>query len=202
MNTKNNLKGFTLVELLIVIGILAVLSTVVVLVLNPSQLFAQARDSQRISDLSSLNSAISFYLSTASTTVMDGNGGACTTKCWATPNTAPNSSANCGGRYTTGAAMSGASATRTPGPTGWVPIDLRNATGGSPLSSLPVDPTNTGVTNLFYSYACDETNKTYELDANMESTRYASGGSDDKEAYDGGGSTTIYEIGTDPGLDL
>ena len=33
-------KGFTLIELVIVIGILAILATVVVLVLNPAQLLA------------------------------------------------------------------------------------------------------------------------------------------------------------------
>ena len=52
-------KGFTLLELLIVIGILAILAGVVVLVLNPAELLRQARDSQRISDLSTMRSAIS-----------------------------------------------------------------------------------------------------------------------------------------------
>ncbi|MGC9603258.1 MAG: prepilin-type N-terminal cleavage/methylation domain-containing protein, partial [Minisyncoccia bacterium] len=37
--------SFTLIELLVVIGILGVLATAVVLVLNPAQLLAQARDS-------------------------------------------------------------------------------------------------------------------------------------------------------------
>jgi type IV pilus assembly protein PilA len=41
--------GFTLIELLIVIGVLAILATVVVLVLNPTEMFKQARDSQRLS---------------------------------------------------------------------------------------------------------------------------------------------------------
>ena len=58
-------KGFTLIELLIVIGVLAILATSVVLVLNPAQMIAQARDSQRISDLSSIKSAIALYLTTA-----------------------------------------------------------------------------------------------------------------------------------------
>src|SRR5512140_3584902 len=58
----NNKKGFTLIELLVVIAILAVLTTTVVLVLNPAELVRQARDSTRISDLSSLNSAIALYL--------------------------------------------------------------------------------------------------------------------------------------------
>jgi len=60
---RNMKKGFTLLELLIVIAILAVLSSAIVLVLNPAQLLAQARDSQRLSDLSSLHSAIALYLS-------------------------------------------------------------------------------------------------------------------------------------------
>ena len=58
-------KGFTLIELLIVIAILAILATTVVLVLNPAQILAQARDAQRISDLSSIKSAIALYLATA-----------------------------------------------------------------------------------------------------------------------------------------
>ena len=55
-------RGFTLVELLIVIAILAVLSVTVVVVLNPAELLKQARDSTRISDLASINSAIALYL--------------------------------------------------------------------------------------------------------------------------------------------
>ncbi len=55
-------KGFTLVELLIVIGILAVLATATVLILNPGELLAQGRDSSRISDMNTLNSAMSVYL--------------------------------------------------------------------------------------------------------------------------------------------
>src|SRR5258708_6895139 len=54
--------GFTLIELLVVIAIIAILSVVVILTLNPAELLKQARDSNRISDLSTLKSAISLYL--------------------------------------------------------------------------------------------------------------------------------------------
>ena len=59
MKTK---KGFTLLELLIVIGILSILSTTVVLVINPAQLLKKARDAQRISDLNTVKTAIAYIL--------------------------------------------------------------------------------------------------------------------------------------------
>ena len=77
-------KGFTLIELLIVIGILAILATVVVLVLNPAQLLAQARDSQRMSDLGSLKNAIALYLATADSPTV-GAGPYCTAACAQNP---------------------------------------------------------------------------------------------------------------------
>ena len=58
MNKKGN-NAFTLVELLIVLGILAVLVTATVLLLNPTEFIAQGRDSRRISDLKNLDTAIS-----------------------------------------------------------------------------------------------------------------------------------------------
>src|SRR3989344_7405494 len=64
-------KGFTLLELVIVIGILAVLGTVSVLVLNPAQLFAQARDTTRIQDLDTMKSALSLYLASVSSPDLD-----------------------------------------------------------------------------------------------------------------------------------
>ncbi|MBI5220522.1 MAG: hypothetical protein HY978_01635, partial [Candidatus Liptonbacteria bacterium] len=51
-------------------------------------------------------------------------------------------------------------------------------------------------------YVPDATNVTYELNAKMESTKYSNGGGSDVESTDGGNVSTVYEIGTDPGLDL
>ncbi|HEY4525527.1 MAG TPA: prepilin-type N-terminal cleavage/methylation domain-containing protein, partial [Candidatus Paceibacterota bacterium] len=48
-------KSFTLIELLIVIAIVAILSTVVIITLNPAELLRQSRDSVRLSDLSLMN---------------------------------------------------------------------------------------------------------------------------------------------------
>jgi len=58
---KSYRTGFTLIELLIVIGIVAVLSAVAVLTLNPTELLEQARDSRRLTDLATINKALSIY---------------------------------------------------------------------------------------------------------------------------------------------
>lgn len=194
---KRQKRGFTLVELLIVIAILAILATVALLVLNPVQLLKQARDSQRISDIGTLNSALSFYLSTASTSSIDLDGAtsACSSLCYVNVS---GTSSNCGGRHA--GKTTTADTDRTVDSTGWIPVNLNNSTGGSPLSRLPVDPVND--TTYFYSYVCDNTNYTYELDSDMESTRYANAGDNDVESKDGGSSNNYYEVGSDPGLDL
>lgn len=54
--------GFTLVELLVVIGILAVLTAVVLVAVNPVRQFAQARDTQRRADVNTISASIVAYL--------------------------------------------------------------------------------------------------------------------------------------------
>lgn len=54
-------KGFTLIEVLLVIGLLAILASITIVAINPSRQFAKARDSQRVSDVYSILSAIHQY---------------------------------------------------------------------------------------------------------------------------------------------
>lgn len=51
-------KGFTLIEILVVIGIIAVLSAVVLVAINPSRQFKLARDSQRMSNITAILNAV------------------------------------------------------------------------------------------------------------------------------------------------
>ena len=197
-------KGFTLLELVIVIGILAVLGTVSVLVLNPAQLFAQARDTTRIQDLDTMKSALSLYLSSVSSPDLDFTGAlSCTTMCFSAAAIGAAADGCTGADVVRhGTKTSTVDATRENDGNGWVPVALSGISGGAPLAVLPIDPSNT--TTYFYSYACDNTAKTFELNANMESDRYKNGGNDDREinTKDGGTVNTIYEVGTDSGLDL
>jgi type IV pilus assembly protein PilA len=55
-------KGFTLIEILLVIGIIAVLATVVIVALDPAQRFQDARDARRRADIESISKAIQQYV--------------------------------------------------------------------------------------------------------------------------------------------
>lgn len=195
---KNHPKGFTLLELIIVIGILAILGSVSVLVLNPVELFRQARDATRVNDLSSLGSAVTQYISTISAYDLNGAGHV-NTACaagaggmvyaYAAPTT--NSFTLRAGGYQVAASHANDG-------TGWLPVPFSNM-DSAPIATLPIDPVNTG--DYIYRYACDQASGTFELNGKFESAKYTSGAGN-KMTKDGGDTDDFFEIGSEPGLDL
>jgi prepilin-type N-terminal cleavage/methylation domain-containing protein len=159
--------AFTLIELLVVIAIIAILAVVVILALNPAQLLAQSRDANRISDMATLNSAINLY-----TTDQSGVSSFSLGTSSLSYLSLPDSSSTCGTwGLPSGAACVPATSTRNIDGTGWIPINFKNISAGSPLSSLPIDPTNTSSSGLYYTYTTQ--NGQFELIAPMESQKYS-----------------------------
>ena len=60
-NIPNSQKGFTLIEILLVIGIIAILAAVVIVAINPARQFAQAKNAQRWSNVNTILNAVHQY---------------------------------------------------------------------------------------------------------------------------------------------
>lgn len=193
MNQKQ-IKGFTLIELIITISILAILIAIVVVALNPAEQLQRSRDTKRVADLDAIKTAINLYLAQATTTISldNSNGTLCllgsgTDTAWV----------NTAGAVTISGFAVVSSTNQTVGSAGWAPVRLDQTPGGAPLANLPLDPTNgTGVlTTFYYAYGCRASNNTFEITARLESNFYKT--DLDQDNTDGGNSTSTYEVGTD-----
>ena len=209
-------KGFTLLELLIVIAILAILATVVVLVLNPAETLKKTRDSQRLSDMNTLRAAIALYVTQIGQPKLDGtafsdtncldrfdgntpdfgeplNGAASNLrKIWVS---LPDSSDITDTSISTNMANLAsadfnqivvADLYKTNG-NGWIPVQFNAIQGGPPIANLPVDPTNS--TSLHYTYCSD--GDAWEINTTLESQQQSG-----KAGNDGGDEGQFYEVGS------
>ncbi|OHB20431.1 MAG: hypothetical protein A2939_04465 [Parcubacteria group bacterium RIFCSPLOWO2_01_FULL_48_18] len=205
--------GFTLLEMIIVVGIIAVLSAVVIFVLNPAETLKKSRDAQRLSDLATVKTALGLYLISTSTIQLDNQSGMPTCK-----NSTGNKtlylsySSDAPGATSTDGSLDSPNATSSQkafinlgltNGNGWIPINLSQLTGGAPISNFPVDPlnriadvANVTSTDTVYRYMCDEDDSTFEVNADLESIAYETANSvDNKEEVDGGNNRYMLEVG-------
>jgi prepilin-type N-terminal cleavage/methylation domain-containing protein len=190
-------QGFTLIELLVVIAIIAILAVVVVLTLNPAELLRQSRDANRLSDLATITNAINIYntdqggasgysLGSANVTYLSVPDPTATT-------TAGTNCSGLGGNIATGTAFfqcPASSTSRNMNATGWIPINFTKISAGTPIGSLPIDPTNTTSSNLYYTYQTNGT--TFRIGALPESQKYQSSL---------GQNPLMFTAGSNPNLD-
>lgn len=171
---KNVDRGFTLIELLVVIAIVAIIAAVVIMTLNPAQLVAQARDSNRLSDLDTLRRAIALYIVDTG-----GSVGTPTTTYISIPDpTAGAGGNNCSGLGlipATGWAFHCASTStyKNVDGTGWLPVNFTTMSSKLPFSALPVDMKNT-TSGYYYAYT-PAGDSTFSITGLLESTKYLRG---------------------------
>ncbi len=133
-------KGFTLIELMIVIAVVSILSGLLLTVLKPGELLAKGRDARRTEDLSTLMKAVLLAQADGQLTLTSTTG--CST------------------------CTSGNGTTAIDG-TGFVKFTIPSGKTGLAnfIQVLPLDPSNTG--SNVYTYASNGTN--FELNAVLES---------------------------------
>lgn len=179
---NRGIKGFTLTELLIVIGVLVVLATAAVVVLNPYEQFSQARDSERVQELNQISSVLGLVYTQgkikgdANTVYVSLSDTNLNCSSYALPALPSPWVYKC---------ATSADYLKTDG-SGWIPVNFNVVLGGSPLTSLPVDPTND--VNFYYAYTVS--GQTWELFSQTESKRKSI-----EAASDGGDNALYYEIG-------
>ncbi len=184
--------GFTLIELIIVISIVAVLSSIVIIAVNPPKLLQESRDLKRMSDMASMakaNNQLRGYAVTSS--IFQGQAN----KVYISIPDSTSTCANLGlPSLPSGWSYSCSNSTdyRNIDGTGWIPINFSALSIGSPLSNLPIDPINQTSTSQYYTYV---TGGSYELTATLESEKYS-----DKATTDGGIDPSSLEIGSDLNL--
>jgi prepilin-type N-terminal cleavage/methylation domain-containing protein len=188
-------KGFTLIELLITVAIISAISTALAIILNPAELLRQARDADRIVDITNANNAVAQY----KVSLPDNSIGDPFTIYLSLPDT----NADCTGHPSLPTPPFGwayackpeATYRNIDGMTGWLPINFGTAPAGAPFSTLPTDRTNDPASGLYYTYALAPGNPDkWKLSITPESSKH-----DRLITEDGGIDALRYEVGN--GLD-
>ncbi|RJR30119.1 type II secretion system protein [Candidatus Microgenomates bacterium] len=154
---KNIVRGFTLIELLVVIGIIGILAAVVLVAVNPGRQFAQARDTQRRSDLLQITNAIYQFAAEHDGNLPDTDGVDATSNFPQTPTCIGNGTSTCATNAGDGGTYAGCS--------GMTSFNLAAATDEAGteiiaptyIADVPTDPSGGTVADTGYCISVDTT---------------------------------------------
>ena len=219
---KSKGKGFTLIELLIVIAIIAILSVVVVLTLNPVEMLRRSRDSNRVSDLTTMVTAINLYLADVSSTgISMGTSTICylqyagsapsslyefassTSEATGTLLELPTTTSQTACGYWFDSASSTAavigSSSRAVNGQGWLPVNLSLISEGTPIGQWPADPAYSAGTVCTSPPCNGAAGHFYSYIATTTDNGYKLAAKMESTLYSQGGSNDVES--TDGGLD-
>ncbi|GBD34612.1 hypothetical protein HRbin35_00348 [bacterium HR35] len=181
-------KGFTIIEILIVLFVISVLAVILFFAFNTTDIIKRTRDAKRLNDLQAINSAIQALLNQNP----EINLGTDNLVYLSLPDSNPNCSSypNLPPIFSPFSYRCASTSTfrKTDG-NGWLPLNFSSSLFS--FSSLPIDPLNNG--DYFYVYF-KQGNK-YKLTARMESEAFGY-----QMINDGGIEPLLYELGNDLSL--
>lgn len=156
-------KGFTLVELLVVVAIIAVLAGVVVVAINPAALLQKSRDATRLQDLENVHKAMSLAMAEGEITL-----GAV-------------------------ASSDSATGTQAVDGTGWVQYTpVTGKTGLSKyLPTLPIDPLNVAPNVYTFGSTATDYELNAVLESTDNAAKMSTDGGNNANAWEIGTSLTI-----------
>lgn len=139
----SKIKGFTLIEVLLVISLITILFAIVIIAVNPGRQFQQANNSQRRSDVNAILNAISQFQNDNRGQLPTGITGT-TTKIIGTATSGCNTGCTVGGVSTTTPAAC---------------LDLTAALTPTYLASIPFDPLQSNNSNTRYAVVATSTSR-------------------------------------------
>lgn len=156
-------KGFTLVELLVVVAIIAVLAGVVIVAINPAALLQKSRDATRLQDIENIHKAMSLAMAESEITL----------------GVVASSNSGTGSQAVDG--------------TGWVQFTIPvGKTGLSKyLPTLPIDPTNTGTNVYTFGSTATDYELNAVLESTDNAAKMSTDGGNDANTWEIGTSLTI-----------
>jgi len=167
----NKQKGFTLIEMLVVIAIIAILAGAVLIAINPAETMRKSRDSTRLSDMDTLRSAINMALAEGEITLMNLD---------SPTNSGVDSQAADGTGYIR-----------------YTKVDPEGAGLARYIPALPKDPINDDGVHV---YTFRSTANDYEINARLESAsnteKMLNDGGNDKTVFEVGTNLTLIDLVT------